>query len=193
MLFIKIAITRNGHIQNLSVLVVSAASTAPLFPGPLQIKFRYCLTAQGSNWCHTGMHQSKSVLVMPIVHVWFFWLLWFYFTFQIGHWEYAVDAKHENYQKWCCVTLEHKIWWAILLYCCWNCYGSIFRQSLFFELWYTESFSFGNETLMRHALMSFHILSWSFMLICFTGRILGFFSVLQEVSEELAILCCNKM
>lgn len=69
------------------------ASTAPLFPGPLQIKFRYCITAQGSNWCHTGMHQSKSVLVKPMVHVWFFWLLWFYFTFQIGHWEYACGCK----------------------------------------------------------------------------------------------------
>lgn len=40
---------------------------------------------------------------------------------------------------------------------------------------YIEPFSIGHETLMGHILMSFHILSWSFMLICFTGRILGFF------------------
>lgn len=46
-----------------------------------------------------------------------------------------VDAKHENCQKCCCVTSEHRIWWAILLYCCWNCQVSIFRHSLFFELW----------------------------------------------------------
>lgn len=48
-----------------------------------------------------------------------------------------VDAKHENSQKYCCVTSEHKIWWTILLYCCWNWYVSIFRHifSLFFELW----------------------------------------------------------
>lgn len=40
---------------------------------------------------------------------------------------------------------------------------------------YSDPFSIGHETLMRHPLMSFHILFWSFMLIGFTERHLGFF------------------
>lgn len=62
---------------------------------------------------------------------------------------------------------------------------SLYLDTVYFlSSGYSELSSIGHETLMRCVLMSFHILSWTFMLICFTGRIWGFFFLFYKMSQK---------
>lgn len=108
--------------------------------------------------------------------VWFFWLLWFYFTSQICHCRYASGHKTMKIIRNVVVSLQNIRLDEPLCFTVAEAVMSLYLEAVCFSsCGYSDPFSIEHETLMRHALMSFHILSWRFMLTCFTGRLLFFF------------------
>lgn len=108
-------------------------------------------------------------------HVVIFLVVWFYFTSQICHCGYVSGCKNikmiRNLASLEDTRLDEPLFCTVA-----ETVLFLYLEAVdFSSCGCSDPFSIGHETLMRHALMSFHILSWSFMLICFTGELLYFF------------------